>query len=213
MIPIAIVDDQTLFIKGLRLLIDLFEDVEVLFEATNGLELIQKLQHQQPEVILLDLQMPVMDGATALKTIKKKYPAIKVLFLTMHNDEQLIAHVLKQGANGYLLKNAEPEMVHQAILAVVETTSSDAFLLNGVQPKSPIGIQLNQATPTKLTARELEVLELICKEYTNTQIAKQLYISTRTVEGHRKNILAKTGTKNSAGLVLFAVKNKLITIE
>lgn len=217
MISIAIVDDQTLFIKGLRLLIDSFDNIQVLFDAKNGQDLLNQLDIQEPQVILLDFQMPVMDGITALQIIKKKYPAIKVILLTMHDDEHLITHVIEQGANGYLLKNEEPEIVQQAIEAVVErdsylTNYVSKALFRGIQNKQSSKITLNKYLSKELTGREMEVLALVCKEYTNVEIAKALFLSPRTIEGHRKNILNKTGARNSAGLVIFAIKHGLIEL-
>lgn len=219
-IKLAIVDDQKLFLKGLKFIIQTFENVEIILEAFNGQELLSQLESNQPDVILMDIKMPVMDGIEATKIIKKRFPEIKIILLTMYNDERLISHVMELGANGYLLKDEDSEVVHQAINAVVEkgfyfNDYVSSALLKQVKGKSkadPTEI-FTKANNANLSRRELEVLQLICKEYSTKEIGTQLYISARTVEGHRKNLLEKTGVRNVAGLVIYAVKNGLVEME
>lgn len=219
MINLAIVDDQNIFLKGLRLIIDTFDSIQLQFEAKNGVELLDKLEAYQPHVILLDLQMPVMDGVTALKLIKEKYPTIKVILLTMFDDERLIQQVIELGANGYLLKNEETENIEKAIHAVVEkdfylNDYVSKALYRGAQKKNRRQIKLTQnGIQVKLTKRELEVLHLICQEYNNAEIAQQLFLSQRTIEAHRRNMLEKTNVKNTAGLVIFAIRNELVRLS
>lgn len=217
-IKLAIADDQVLFLKGLKLLLRSFEEIDLIIEATNGQELIEAISSQQPDVILMDLRMPVMDGLEATEKIKATYPNIKIILLTMYDEERLINHMMKIGANGYLLKNEEPGILRAAIKAVVEKE----FYFNDYVSKALLrGMQKNhkEIRPWKpndnlqLTKRELEILDLICKEYTSPEIAKELFISTRTVENHRKSLLGKTGVKNTAGLIIFAIRNQLIEID
>lgn len=217
-IKIAIVDDQVLFLKGLRLLINTFSDIEILFEANNGEELLQSLRQQQPDVILCDLRMPVMDGLEATEHVRAQYPEVKIILLTMYDDERLINQVMKKGAHGYLLKNEEPQALKKAIQTVVEK----GFYFNDYVSKALLnGLQKNQAHTRpwedslhiQLSKRELEVLHLICQEHTSAEIAAKLFISTRTVENHRKSLLAKTDVKNTAGLVIFAIRNNIVTID
>lgn len=217
-IQLAIVDDQLLFRKGLKMLVNRFERIELLFEAGNGQELLDQLENKQPDVILMDLKMPVMNGIEATEAVKKRYPHIKVLLLSMHDDEQLIAHLMKIGANGYLLKNEQPTTVEAAIHAVMERdfyfNDSVAKALMGNLQKGAKKFRLNNAFQQQVafTNRELEVLTLICQEHTTAEIAKQLFISHRTVESHRKNLLEKSGVRNMAGLVVFAMKNGLVEV-
>jgi len=217
-IRIATVDDHTLFLRGLRLLIDDLNGIELLFEATNGQALLDQLKVNVPDVVLLDLQMPVMDGLSALEVIKKDYPSIKVILLTMHDDERLIQQVLELGANGYLLKNEEPSEIEKAIHSVFEkdfylNEYVSKALFRSAQRKSSAKLELRQhGIQIKLTKRELEVLDLICQEYNNAEIAAQLYLSVRTVEAHRRNMQEKINVRNAAGLVIFAIRNKLINV-
>lgn len=214
-IKLIIADDQVLFLKGLRLLIHTFDNIELVAEAQNGQQLLNLINTHQPDVVLIDLKMPVMDGVEATKIIREKYPDLKIILLSMYNDEQIINHVMKIGANSYLLKNEEPEILQKAIETVFEkgfyfNDYVSKALLSGVQSPSAKVQSTVLSDKFQLTRRELEILRLICQEYTSGEIAKQLYISSRTVEGHRKSLLAKTGVRNTAGLVLFAMKNHLI---
>ncbi len=216
-IRLIIADDQILFLKGLRLLINTFDSIELIAEATNGEELLTAIAAHSPDVVLIDLKMPVMDGIEATKRIKEDYPELKVILLSMYNDESIINHVMKIGANGYLLKNEEPHILEQAIKAVVQkgfyfNDYVSSALLTGVQQATQIQKKPKDSLKIPLTRREVEILKLICKEYTSSEIASQLYISPRTVEGHRKSLLAKTGVRNIAGLVLFAMKNQLLEV-
>ena len=216
-ISLAIADDQILFRKGLKLLIHSFDGIELVIEASNGVELLSAVQQNQPDVILMDLRMPEMDGLEATGKIKKLFPSIKVILLTMYDEEHLINHMMKLGANGYLLKNEEPDEVEKAIRSVMEkdfyfNDYVSKALLSGLQrPKNEVKNWASGAEAS-ISKREREVLELICREFTSSEIAKELYISIRTVENHRKNLLAKTNARNTAGLILFAVRNQLIDV-
>lgn len=217
-VKLAIADDQVLFLKGLRLLMRSFEEIELIIEATNGQELIDAIASNQPDVILMDLRMPIMDGLEATEKIKALYPEIKIILLTMYDEERLINHMMKVGANGYLLKNEEPEVLREAIHAVVEKE----FYFNDYVSKALLrGMQKNkkEIRPWKtidnldISKRELEVLNLICKEYTSSEMAKELFISIRTIENHRKSLLEKTGARNTAGLIIYAIRNQVIDIK
>ncbi|MEM1320835.1 MAG: response regulator transcription factor [Bacteroidota bacterium] len=217
-IKLAIVDDQKLFLNGLKFIIETFEGIELIIEAHDGEDFIQKIKDKTPDVVLLDLKMPIMDGVETTKYLKVHHPDIKILLLTMYNDERFITHLMELGANGYLLKDEEPEIVEEAIRTVVQkgfyfNDYVSKALLTGVKVKN------NKALPgftsndkLNLTKRELEVLQLICQELTTSEIAQKLFISIRTVEGHRKNLLEKTGVRNMAGLVIYAMKHKLISV-
>jgi len=219
MIKLALCDDQVLFLRGLKYIIADFKNIEVCLEATSGEELFNLIPSSPPDVVLLDMKMPGMDGLEVTKRLKIEFPNIKIILLTMHDDERLVNHVMEHGANGYLLKNEEPEIVEEAITSVME---KDYYfndfvakaLLNRMQNKTPtsaptMGIS---SIPLKLTPRETEVLNAICQEKTTAETAKELFLSVRTVEGHRKNLMEKTGVRNTAGLVIFAIKHKLIEI-
>jgi DNA-binding NarL/FixJ family response regulator len=209
---IVIADDHKLFRKGIMSLLGDFDFVGKVYEAENGVELLKLLKETRPkpDVVLLDIQMPVMDGIEAHKQIRIKYPQQKVLIITMEADEQIMLHLISEGVNGYLMKNADPEELEEALLLVLKNDfyfpkEFSQVLLKGVKQRQTRLQQLPE-----LTSRELDVLNLICKEYTALEIAEKLEISSRTVEGYRRKLLEKTNCKNSAGLVVYALKNRLV---
>ncbi len=216
-IKLAIADDQKLFLKGLKFLVSEFENIELVLEAENGRDLLEKMETIQPDVILMDLKMPVMDGIEATEILKSRNSDVKIILLTMYNEERLIAHMMKIGANGYLLKDEEPEVLREAIEAVMDrgfffNEYVSKALVKGLRMKGKPTLQsVAPQAEAKLTRRELEVLQLICQEKTNSQIAEQLFLSPRTVEGHRRKLIEKVGVKNTAGLVIFAYRNGLMS--
>lgn len=214
-INIVVTDDHKLFRRGIMALLSDFDFIGELNEAGNGAELISLLKgmNQIPDIILLDLRMPEMDGFEAQKRIRELYPEIKIIILTMEDDEQFILHLIHEGVNGYLLKNADPEEMELAIKKVVdkgfyfsESISNLVMASLVTQPKTKFVLSYD------ITDREKQVLELICKEFTAQEIAQKLDLSVRTVEGYRQKLLEKTGVKNMAGLVVFAIKNNLVIL-
>jgi DNA-binding NarL/FixJ family response regulator len=209
-IRIALVDDQKLFRGGLRMILSDREDFNVVFEAGNGKQFFERLAFEPVDVVILDVEMPIMDGIETLTLIKDKYPDIHVIMLTMHDSERLINHLMQLGASGFLLKDENPEVVR---LAVERVSQEGIFfrdyvskaLLKGGRQKSDSGYG-----GPEITGRELQVLTLICQEFTSKEIAEKLFISARTVEGHRRSLQEKTGSRNIVGLVLYAVKHGIV---
>ena len=161
----------------------------------------------------MDLKMPIMDGMEATKAVRKKFPSMKVLVITMYEDDKFIIHMMENGANGYLLKNAEPEEIKRSIYAVYE----NGYYFNDVVNKALLKklVQKNNLKPSfnqnvELTERELEVLKLICEERTAAEIGKEIFLSPRSVEGIRQRLIEKVGVRNTAGLVMFAAKNNIV---
>jgi len=216
-IKIILVDDEVLFRKGIYFLLQREENIEIIFEASNGDELIDYLKKNDahPDIILMDLKMPLLNGVEATKIIRNDFPEIKIIALTSYNTDSFISNMIKIGASSYLLKNATPtEMIstinqvfekgffyNETIFEIINRQNISNF-----KPKS-------QFTEISLTTREREVLELICQQMSAVEIAEKLFISTRTVEGHRINLLLKTEAKNIAGLVVFAIQNNIVLIE
>lgn len=212
-IKIAIADDYKIFREGLKVGLSADENFDVLFEADNGEELLKALETTTPDVIIMDLKMPIMDGMEATKEVRKKYPGIKVLVVTMYDDDKFIIHLMENGANGYLLKNTEPDEIRKSIYAVHE----NGYYFNDVVNKALLKklVLKNNLKPSfnqnvELTERELEVLKLICEEKTAAEIAKDIFLSPRSVEGIRQRLIEKIGVRNTAGLVMFAVKNSMV---
>lgn len=213
-IKICITDDQLLFRKGVASLCNSFVDVEVVMEANNGKHLLEQLNETSniPHVALLDLNMPEMDGIETTKQLKKKYPTIKIIILTIYNEDRFILHLMECGANAYLFKECEPDEFEKAIRAVAADGYYFSDFILTILHKNSIKNKhkLSSTNPfIDITEREREILLLICQEFTTQEIAEQLFISPRTVDGHRNNLLVKTGVKNTAGLVIFAIKNEV----
>lgn len=212
-IKIAIADDYKIFREGLKVGLSAEENFDVMLEADNGEELLKALETATPDVILMDLKMPLMDGMEATKAVRKKYPAIKVLVVTMYDDDKFIIHLMENGANGYLLKNTEPDEIKKSIYAVHENgyyfnDLVNKALLKKLVLKNNLKPSFNQNV--ELTEREMEVLKLICEEKTAAEIAKDIFLSPRSVEGIRQRLIEKIGVRNTAGLVMFAVKNNMV---
>jgi DNA-binding NarL/FixJ family response regulator len=212
-IKIAIADDSVIFRDGLKVSLIQDKNFEIILEAGNGKELLAGMDKKIPDVILMDLKMPVMDGMEATKIIKKRFPTAKVLAVTMYEDEKFIIHLMETGANGYLLKNAEPEEIKKAIYAVAENgyyfnDLVSKALLKKVVIKQDIKPSFNKQI--EFTDRELDVLKLICNEKTSVEIGEAIFLSPRSVEGIRQQLLDKIGVRNTAGLVMFAVRNGYI---
>ncbi|MEI6851293.1 MAG: response regulator transcription factor [Bacteroidota bacterium] len=207
-IRVAIADDHEIFRKGLRIILNEIDELKVIGEAQNGHELFEILKHHEVDVILMDIRMPVMDGIEATKKVVEKYPQIKVIALTMFEEISYFNQMVEAGANGFLLKKTNKDELYRAILQVMqdETYFSEEFISNVNKTQKP----KSRISGIELTEREQEVLDLICKGMSNTEISKFLGLSARTVDGHRAHLLEKTGAKNSPHLVMFAIKNGLI---
>ncbi len=212
-IKIAIADDYKIFREGLKVGLSADDSLEVMLEADNGEELLKGLENNSPDVIIMDLKMPIMDGMEATKEVRKKFPSIKVLVVSMYEDDKFIIHLMENGANGYLLKNAEPDEIRRSIYSVHENgyyfnDLVNKALLKKLVLKNNLKPSFNQNID--LTEREQEVLKMICEEKTAAEIAKEIFLSPRSVEGIRQRLIEKIGVRNTAGLVMFAVKNGIV---
>jgi len=218
-IKIAIADDEQLFRKGMTFLLEKVEDFEVIFEAEDGAELIETLNKSEeiPDIILMDLKMPKLNGVEATKIIHKEFPNVKIIALTSYGGKSFIINMIDVGASSYLLKNTNPKDVIFTIKEVhnkgfyyndkvMRMIHENLLSSNGKKIRSDLDKKL-------LSKREIEVLELICAEYTTNEIAEKLFISPRTVDGHRNNLLLKTGSKNVAGLVIYGIQKKLVELS
>lgn len=213
-INIAIADDYKIYREGIKKCIASDKQLNIAMEADNGEDLINSFKETQPDVVIMDLKMPIMDGMEATQIIRKKYPEVKVLVVTMYDDDKFIIHLMEIGANGYLLKNAEPDEIRKAIYAVYENgyyfnDLVNKALLKKLVMKTNIKPSFNQNV--EFTERELEVLKLICEEKTAGEIAKEIFLSPRSVEGIRQRLIEKVGVRNTAGLVMFAIKNGIVS--
>ena len=205
-ISVVITDDHIIFRKGLATILNEIANVKVVAEASNGHELLDYLKKGNADVILMDIKMPGMDGIEATKKISETYPDISVIALTMHEEIGYFNKMIEAGAKGFLLKKTNQEQLEQAITAVSrgENYFAEEFALTVSKSVSSSRLNIN------LSGREKEILEFICKGYSNSEIAKKLGISQRTIDGHRARLFDKTGAKNAPNLVMFAIKHGLV---
>jgi DNA-binding NarL/FixJ family response regulator len=215
-INVVLADDEELFRVGMSHILSRDAEINIIYEASNGKELLDYLGGCEtlPDIVITDIKMPEINGVEVTKILNNTYPEVGIIALTTYNTKSFIRNMIDVGASAYLVKNSSPDKVLHTIKQV--------FYKGFCYDKQVMSI-LNEANTSKkrgtvksvfdddfLTPREQEVLELICRQYTNLEIGEKLFISSRTVEVHRKNILVKTGVKNIAGLVIFAINNDLI---
>jgi DNA-binding NarL/FixJ family response regulator len=214
-IRLGIADDHKIFRNGLKATLEDNPDFEIIVEAANGKQLLALLAGKVPDVILMDIKMPELDGIQTTAQVKQRYPGIKVLALSMFNEDKYIMDMMKAGASGYLLKNAEPEEIIEAISTVYHkeyyfNEHLSVTLIKQLAGSSPAG---NAAMSlADFNEREIEVLRLVCQEYSNQEIADKIFLSVRTVEGYRARLFEKTKSRNLVGLVIFAVKTGIISV-
>jgi DNA-binding NarL/FixJ family response regulator len=209
-VNIGIADDHLLVINGLRAMLEKAEDISILFAATTGAEVLEQLALHAPDVLLLDIQMPDMNGIDICKIIHKNYPQVKVIALTNFEQSSYVKQIMRNGALGYLLKNIDGKTLIQAIRSVVENKPFiQDQIQNNMMNELLSGRKITSAG-VLLTKREMEILSLVAKELTNQEIADKLFISVRTVETHRINLSQKLGVHNTAGLVKEAYKRGLV---
>ena len=212
-IRIAIADDYAIIRDGVKVGLSRDESLEVVLEASSGDELLLGLERITVDVILMDLKMPGMDGMEATELIRKRYPELRILVITMYDDEKFIIHLMEKGANGYLLKNADSTEIRKAIYSVHESgyyfnDLVNKALLKRLVLRSPLKPSFKQNV--EFSERELQVLHLIAEENTNAEIGKTIFLSPRSVEGIRQRLIEKTGVRNTAGLVIWAVRNGVV---
>jgi len=222
LIRILLVDDHQIIRDGIKALLAEENDIQIIAEADNGEQALSVLDKLHVDLVMLDINMPILNGIETTKIISKQYPAIQVLILTMHDDIEYIANALKYGAAGYILKDCSKK---ELIIAVHKTVIGENYFSKEVSFKmmkqfmsenatSPETTQKTDKQPTKseshLTKREIEIIKMIAEEFTNTKIADKLCISPRTVDTHRRNLLQKLGVRNTAGLIGYVLRNGII---
>lgn len=215
-IRLVIADDHEIFRDGLSLMLSKQPDMQLAGQAGNGRELISIVNELKPDVVLTDVKMPLMDGIEATRFLLSRNPNLRIIALSMFDEENLIVDMLEAGAKGYLLKNADKQEILEAIHSVYEDrpyychhTSSRLASLISKSKFNPY----KKKEPLSFTDREVEIIRLICQQLTAQEIADKVFLSKRTVEGHRTRILEKMNVKNTAGVVIFALKHRIVTEE
>lgn len=213
-ISVLLVEDHTIVRQGLRLLVEAAGDIEVVGEAKTGREAVRLTGELRPEIVVMDIAMPLLNGLQATRQILKAFPATKVLILSAHSDSEYIEQMVKAGAMGYLIKQSSGDVFAKAIRELHKGntffTPSIAKRLKEEYRKSPDGVGLRKKTSTKLTSRESELLQLIAEGHVNKQIASELGISIKTVEKHRQHLMEKLNIHDVAGITRFAIAAGII---
>ena len=216
-INIVIADDHEIFLDGLALMLSKHPGFKVCGRASNGQQLQEIVNREQPDIVLTDIRMPVVDGIQSTKQILAAHPAMGVIALSMFDEENLIIEMLEAGAKGYLLKNAHKDEIVDAINSVYHNKNyycaQTSFLLATMIVRSNKFNSNTQPVPIVLNDREKMIIQMICQQQTTQQIADKICLSKRTVEGYRVKILEKIQAKNTAGVVIFALKNNIIKEE
>jgi len=212
-IKVLITDDHALFRTGVKTALSHYPDIEFIGEAENGMQLLNLVKFLQPDIILLDIQMPIMDGIAALPEVKKILPNAKIIMLTMNDDVTMISKLMEIGANSYLTKNSESETIYEAIKTVYSreyffNDYTNKAMLNGLRSRRIVESVVQDIT--ELSDKEMQVLKLMCDEKSTKEIADIVDISPRTVEAIRDRLKIKTGAKSTAGLILYAVKHGIV---
>jgi len=200
---VYIADDHTLFRKAMVNLLRTFKQVSEVKDAENGKELLTLMKYEAPDVAIVDLQMPVMDGAETCDVIIEKYPDVKIIVLTMHDSDKYVLHMMEMGVHAFLLKNTEPDELEKAIQAVVEKDFYHNEWVVSIMRKN-VKAQRPNFSNDELTEREKQIVQLVCRELSSKQIADKLSLSERTIENHRATIMKKLGVRNTIGLVHYA---------
>ena len=214
MLKVILAEDHNIVRNGIKILLEAEEDIEVVGEATNGQEVLDFLDAgNSPDLILSDINMPLMDGIMLLETLKEQYPQTKVILLSMLDNEEYITKAFQEGASGYLLKSAGAD---ELIFALRHVNSGNKYLSSELSVKllDRVNSTISSTTLIKndieFSAREIEVLQLIAHGMTNLEMSEKLFLSKRTIEGHRQNLIEKTGSKNTAALIRFAVLSGIV---
>ena len=212
-IKVAIADDHKIFRDGIRMALSGKEFLKIIWEAEDGKDLMHKIKIKMPNVLLMDIRMPEMDGINAISLLRKEYEEVKIIVLTMYDDQEMISKMMEMGANAYLTKTTDPEEIYNAIL----TCMNDDFYFNDLVNKAVLmKLQLKKnakqyyPNPVKFNEKELRILRLLAEDKTTEEISKEVYLSPRTIETIRQNMKTKAGVKTIGGLVMYGMKNKLI---
>jgi two-component system response regulator DegU len=206
---VYIADDHTLFRKAMVNLLQTFDGVSEVKDAENGKELLTLIKYEVPDVAIVDLQMPVMDGAETCENIIDKYPGVKIIILTMHDSDKYVLHMMEMGVHAFLLKNTEPDELEKALHAVVEKDFYHNEWVVSIMRKN-VRAQRPNFSNDELTDREKQIVQLVCRELSSKQIADKLSVSERTIENHRATIMKKLSVKNTIGLVHYAYQSGIM---
>ncbi|TCJ17871.1 response regulator transcription factor [Flaviaesturariibacter flavus] len=212
-IRVALADDHKIFRDGIRMALTGRNFLQIIWEAEDGKDLLHKMKLKQPDVLLMDIRMPELDGANALSLLRKEYEETRIIVLTMYDDQEMITKMMEMGANAYLTKTTDPDEIYQAIITVM----NDEFYFNELVNKAVL-LKLQYKKKVKqfyphsvqFTEKELKILKCIAEDMTTEEISKEVFLSPRTIETIRQKMKEKVGAKTIAGLVMYAMRNRLL---
>jgi DNA-binding NarL/FixJ family response regulator len=212
-IKVSIADDHKIFRDGIRMALKSKEYLKILWEAEDGRDLMHKMQLKKPDVLLMDIRMPEVDGINAIPLLRKEYDDVRIIVLTMYDDQEMISKMMELGANAYLTKTTDPEEIYQAIL----TCMNEDYYFNEMVNKAVLSkLQTKRSVrqfypnPIKFSEKEVRILKLLAEDKTTEEISKEVFLSPRTVETIRQNMKTKVGAKTIAGLIMYGMRNKII---
>ena len=212
-IRVALADDHKIFRDGIKMALKDRDYIKILWEAEDGKDMMHKLRIKSPDVLLMDIRMPEIDGVNAIKLIRKEYEDVRIIILSMYDDQEIITRMMEMGSNAYLTKTADPDEIYQAILSVM---NEDFYFNDLVNTAVLLKLQHKKTVrrfypnPIKFSDKEIRILKLISEDKTTDEISKEVFLSPRTIETIRQNMKSKVGVKTIAGLVMYAMRNKLL---
>lgn len=215
LIRIAIADDHKIFRDGIKMALAGRANLKMIWEAEDGKDMMHKIGIKRPHVLLMDIRMPEIDGINAIQLIRKEYEDVKIIVLTMYDDQQMISKMMEMGANAYLTKTTDPEEIYQAIL----TCMNDDFYFNELVNKAVMGKLMQKKSlrqhygtvaPVSFNEKEVKILQLLAEDKTTEEISKIVFLSPRTIETIRQNMKAKVNAKTIGGLIMYGMRNKII---
>ncbi len=214
-IKIAIADDHKIFRDGIKMALSGKENLKMLWEAEDGKDMMHKIAIKKPDVLLMDIRMPEIDGINGIELIRKEYDGIKIIVLSMYDDNQMISKMMEMGANAYLTKTTDPEEIYEAIL----TCMNEDFYFNDLVNKAVMGKLMQKksvrqhygsTTAVQFNEKEIKILQLLAEDKTTEEISKVIFLSPRTIETIRQNMKMKVNAKTIGGLIMYGMRNKLI---
>ena len=214
-IKISIADDHKIFRDGIKMALSPREDLKMIWEAEDGKDLLHKIAIKEPDLLLMDIRMPEIDGINAIELLRKEYENLKIIVLSMYDDQQMISKMMEMGANAYLTKTTDPDEIYEAIL----TCMNEEFYFNQLVNKAVMGKLMQKKNvrrhygseiPINFNEKELKILQLIGEDKTTDEISKIIFLSPRTIETIRQNMKSKVGAKTIGGLIMYGMRNKLI---
>ncbi len=215
LIKIAIADDHKIFRDGIKMALSNKENLKILWEAEDGKDMMHKIAIKMPDVLLMDIRMPEIDGINAIQILRKEYISVKIIVLTMYDDHQMISKMMEMGANAYLTKTTDPEEIYEAILTCMNedfyfNDLVNAAVMGKLMQKKSVRQIYGDSLPITFSEKEIKILQLLSEDKTTEEISKQIFLSPRTIETIRQNMKSKVNAKTIGGLIMYAMRNKLI---